>query len=118
MKSKFATAMTQGKLKDLPSEQVVFQCPLPTKDLYHFDATVKNKDGTQNPVDLKSFIPLGSTVMNSRYVYAQVVYTGKDTKMAMNQGSYQFKISSLQKDLNRWLIANIFTMFFLMIMMS
>jgi len=110
--------MTQSKLKDLPKEEVVYECPGPTKDLYHFDAHVKDKEGVQYPVDLRSFIPLGSTVMNSKYVYALIMYTGCDTKMAMNQGKYQFKISSLQKDLNWWLIMNISTMFTLMIIMS
>ena len=76
--------MTHGKLKDLAKEQISFECPAPNKDLYHFDAQIKQKGGTQNPVDLKSFIPLGSTVQNSMFVYAQVIYTCKDTKMAMN----------------------------------
>jgi len=31
--------------------------------------------------------------MNSGSVYAMVIYTGVETKLLLNQGRYQFKIS-------------------------
>lgn len=51
-------------------------------------------------------------------MYALVVYTGKDTKLSLNEGKYSLKISDLQKKLNSYLVINIGTMFLLMLIMS
>jgi hypothetical protein len=40
-------------------------------------------------------MPRGSYVKNSSGVVAMVAYTGIDTKLVLNQGEYQHKISTL-----------------------
>ena len=51
-------------------------------------------------------------------MYALVVYTGKDTKLVLNEGEYDFKISNLVKRLNIYLAINIATMLSLMLIFS
>jgi hypothetical protein len=45
--------------------------------------------------------------MNSREVFVMVLYTGKDTKLFLNQGEYKFKISKLSYMLNIFLVINL-----------
>jgi len=47
-----------------------------------------------------------------------VVYTGKDTKLVLNEGKYDFKISNLVKRLNYYLAFNIAVMLTLMLIFS
>lgn len=49
---------------------------------------------------LSNFIPRGALVCNCEML-AIVVYTGKDSKIIMNQGSYSYKYSSIEKKLNK-----------------
>ena len=42
-------------------------------------------------IDLKQFVPRGAHVRNSEHLYLLVLYTGNDTKLILNQGSYRFK---------------------------
>lgn len=78
-----------------------------------------NFKGLQNVVENKSidlslsqFIPRGTVVRNSGKIYMLVVYTGKDTKLLMNNGKYKFKKSSNEKVINIFLLWNVFVMLF------
>ena len=86
--------MTQGRLEDLlkenPAGERLFKLnyTAPCKDIYRFDAKfsqIKNRDETT--LDLKQFLPRGAVIKNSKEVYAMVIYTGRDTKLVMNQGN-------------------------------
>ena len=57
-------------------------------------------------------------VMNSDNVYALVVYTSTDTKLALNEGKYRSKISAYARILNIFLAINIAIMFTALILMS
>ena len=107
--------MTQKSLQE--NETVSFTCMEPHKDIYKFDASISKGD-TSEILDLKQFIPRGSIVMNSDNVYALVVYTSSDTKLALNEGKYRSKISEYARILNVILAINIMIMFVLLILMS
>lgn len=49
-------------------------------------------------------------IKNSDDVYAVILYTGVDTKLTQNQGKYQFKVSKLQRSINKYIIINIITL--------
>jgi magnesium-transporting ATPase (P-type) len=77
----------------------------PDPNLYHFDGAITILDSNKNVVDvlklgLSNFLPRGAIVCNSE-IYAVVVYTGKDSKIILNQGHYAYKTSSLEKKLNK-----------------
>jgi magnesium-transporting ATPase (P-type) len=61
-------------------------------------------------IDLTQFIPRGTIVRNSGKIYMIVVYTGRDTKIIMNNGKYKFKKSSNDKVINIFLAWNVFVM--------
>jgi magnesium-transporting ATPase (P-type) len=75
-------------------------------------------DGASDELDLKQFIPRGAMIKNSSEVTAMIVYTGTETKLAMNEGKYRSKISSFAKLLNIILAINIAIMFTMAILMS
>ena len=49
----------------------------------------------------KQFIPRGSFLKDSDYIYCIAVYTGDDTKLQQNIGKYQYKRSIIHSRLNR-----------------
>ena len=68
---------------------------------------IKGSTAESKALELKNFIPRGAVVKNSKDVYACIVYTGAETKLALNLGKYQFKISELQKNINKYVGVNI-----------
>jgi magnesium-transporting ATPase (P-type) len=75
-------------------------------------------DEQKADLDLKQFIPRGAIIKNSSDVFAMVVYTGTETKLALNEGKYRAKISSFAKKLNLVLVFNICMMLIMAIFMS
>jgi phospholipid-transporting ATPase len=67
---------------------------------------------------MKNFVPRGSVLKNSEDVYAMVLYTGSDTKLIMNEGKYQFKLSFLGRTMNKYMLINIVIMIFLVIIVT
>ncbi|MFN9898479.1 MAG: hypothetical protein ACK55Z_06725, partial [bacterium] len=53
----------------------------------------KDRQAPLIDLDLKQFVPRGAHVRNSEHLYLLVLYTGKDTKLILNQGKYRFKQS-------------------------
>ena len=89
----------------------------PCKDIYTFNG--KLQLGNQETVlDMEQFIPRGATIKNSKNVYALVIYTGRETKLVMNQGQYEFVISRLMYQLNIILLFNLIVMFIQFLLMS
>jgi len=56
-------------------------------------------------------------VMNCTML-AIVVYTGKDSKIILNQGNYSYKYSSIEKKLNKIFLAQIIQVFVLAIIFT
>ena len=57
------------------------------------------------------FIPRGSVIKNSGDCLVLVVYTGSETKLMQNLGSYKFKRSQVEKRVGTALIMNLILMF-------
>jgi phospholipid-translocating ATPase len=91
----------------------------PTKDIYQFVGILKNEsESKSNELDLKQFIPRGCILKNSTKTYAMVIYTGTDTKLALNQGKYISKISNISWQLNIYFAINIAVMLVMAAMMA
>jgi len=56
----------------------------PSADLYSFRGTLKVEGMDSQDLDLKQFLHRGAIVVNSEYIDAMVVYTGRETKIVMN----------------------------------
>lgn len=86
--------------------------------MFSIDSNFQNDDAEKITVmenkkidlELTQFIPRGTIVRNSGKIYMVVVYTGKDTKIIMNNGKYKFKKSSNDKVINIFLAWNVFVM--------
>eukprot|EP00347_Sterkiella_histriomuscorum_P009146 403342344 len=81
----------------------------PTKNLYEFNCLIRlnNSEKQISKLDLNQFIHSGSVLKNSGKVLALVLYTGKDTKIIMNQGKYIYKQSILERQHNIILMINL-----------
>jgi phospholipid-transporting ATPase len=86
----------------------------PIASLYQFKAYLKlvHEQGMPHmeELDLKQFVPRGSHVRNSGCLYMLVLYTGLETKLILNQGSYKFKMSHVDKTINYILLCNALVM--------
>ena len=58
-------------------------------------------------LDLKQFLHRGAQLKNSNYIDAIVLYTGAHTKLVLNQGKYEFKMSQLDRSINIITVFNI-----------
>ena len=59
-------------------------------------------------LDLKTFIPRGSVLKNTQYVFAIVVYIGNDTKTMKNTEPKILKISGIEKFTNNLILVILF----------
>lgn len=80
----------------------VVECEKPNENLHAFEGRV---NGTKpEPLGLLNLCPRGSVLRNTDWVYAIVVYTGKNTKIIKNLKQSVQKQSRLDRDLNRMVI--------------
>ena len=63
-------------------------------------------------------MPRGAHVRNSECLYLLVLYTGNDTKLVLNQGSYRFKQSHVDQMINKVLLVNIVLLLLLCVIMA
>jgi len=111
LKPKFAADSFQGKLTTVGSTPIEYMDN--DKNLYKFEGQLNG-----SKIEFKNFVPKGSMLVHSEEVYAIVLYTGTETKQVMNQGQYKFKISLLQKEINRFMIISFILIICIMIFMS
>ena len=107
MKPKLPVKKVHEHMELFFKQEVDFKvsCEGPDPNLYHFDGTISIIDKNKQVLDvlklgLSNFLPRGAIVCNAE-IYALVVYTGKDSKIILNQGHYSYKTSSLEKKLNK-----------------
>ena len=66
-------------------EKMKITASKPERDLYKFDGNIDLGDGKKNKeLKLVNFLHRGSILKNSVKIDAVVVYTGHDSKLAMN----------------------------------
>ncbi|KJE93765.1 ATPase [Capsaspora owczarzaki ATCC 30864] len=56
------------------------------------------------PLDISNLLHKGARLRNTEFVYGVAVYTGRDTKMVLNQQPVKHKFSSLERLMNKFLI--------------
>jgi magnesium-transporting ATPase (P-type) len=112
LKPKFSPESIQGKLLESGSTAIEYIDHV--KDIYNFSGKIGGNHG----LEYKHFVPRGSMLVHSEEVYAVVLYTGAETKQVMNQGMYKYKISLLQKEINRYMIISFILIICIMILMS
>jgi magnesium-transporting ATPase (P-type) len=84
---------------DLMKSEFVIQCEQPNSVIHQFNGTMKLNDG-EIFLDSSSLLLRGSSLRNTKWILAVVVYTGKETKIIMNSRGAPFKVSAIERTMN------------------
>eukprot|EP01147_Barroeca_monosierra_P001443 gene1443-4603_t len=93
--------------KDLVKGQIKAHCSKPDPHLYDFEGVLFHRTPTQDEVSeslgIKQILLKGARLKNTEYIYGISVYTGRDTKTALNQPKAKYKFSTVERRLNYFL---------------
>ncbi|KAL4656537.1 putative phospholipid-transporting ATPase IH isoform X1 [Arapaima gigas] len=84
------------------------ECEQPQPDLYKFVGRINiYQDGNEpiaRPLGSENVLLRGAALKNTQRIYAVAIYTGMETKMALNYQSKSQKRSAVEKSMNAFLI--------------
>ncbi|RLN88050.1 hypothetical protein BBJ28_00019083 [Nothophytophthora sp. Chile5] len=106
LKSREALRATLGFAFDQNAREKTkyfIKCEQPNQDLYRFAGNL-SVDSKLYSLSEKQFLMRGSTLMNTKWVWIVVVYTGHDTKIMKNARAAHHKLSHLEILTNRTVI--------------
>jgi len=84
---------------ELIKSEFVIQCEQPNSVIHQFNGTMKIND-REIFLDSSSLLLRGSSLRNTKWILAVVVYTGKETKIIMNSRGAPFKVSAIERTMN------------------
>lgn len=84
----------------LTSFKGVIKCEHPNNRLYNFDGTITFNNQTY-PLNVKQVLLRGAMLRNTKWVYAAVVFTGRDTKLVRNSSASPIKRSNVERVTNK-----------------
>ncbi|CDF38411.1 unnamed protein product [Chondrus crispus] len=87
----------------LPPVKGKIRAQRPSTSLHEFEASIELSGEGPVPLGLSSLLLRGSILRNTEYIYGIVVYTGFDTKVALNMRNHPSKMSSVERKLN-WVV--------------
>ncbi|XP_037135095.1 probable phospholipid-transporting ATPase IH isoform X1 [Syngnathus acus] len=93
--------------KEVDSIHATIECEQPQPDLYKFVGRINiymHNEPVARPLGSENLLLRGATLKNTEYIYAVVIYTGMETKMALNYQSKSQKRSAVEKSLNAYLV--------------
>eukprot|EP00696_Hemimastix_kukwesjijk_P015549 gnl/Hemi2/3764_TR1319_c0_g1_i1.p1 gnl/Hemi2/3764_TR1319_c0_g1~~gnl/Hemi2/3764_TR1319_c0_g1_i1.p1 ORF type:complete len:886 (-),score=289.13 gnl/Hemi2/3764_TR1319_c0_g1_i1:298-2955(-) len=94
----------------------VLECDVPNVELYKFDGTFKFADGSlRGTCSADSLLLRGANLRKTQWVIGLVVFTGKESKIIMNMMPGRNKMSSVEYQLNRFVLSIFFFMTFMCI---
>lgn len=82
------------------------ECEDPTYDIYRFVGKMvvyNEKDGehVEKPLSHINFLPRGAKISQPDIVYGIAIFTGKDTKLALNQQKKRRKVTCVERKMNK-----------------
>ncbi|PXF46192.1 Phospholipid-transporting ATPase IA [Gracilariopsis chorda] len=86
----------------------------PATALYDFDASILLSGHEPAPLSASNLLLRGSILRNTSYVYGLAVYTGFDTKVALNMRNPPSKMGNVEKKLN-WIVLILFVILAILI---
>uniref|UniRef100_A0A672ZTV6 Phospholipid-transporting ATPase n=1 Tax=Sphaeramia orbicularis TaxID=375764 RepID=A0A672ZTV6_9TELE len=87
--------------KEVDSIHATIECEQPQPDLYK---SVQHLLYVFRPLGSENLLLRGATLKNTEYIYAVAIYTGMETKMALNYQSKSQKRSAVEKSMNAYLV--------------
>ncbi|EGG24874.1 P-type ATPase [Cavenderia fasciculata] len=92
-------------LDNLNQFSALLEYEAPSQNLSKFDGRITmGLSGETLPLSCEQLLIRGTQLMNTKYIYGVVVYTGHDTKYMLNTMSTPSKRSKLEREMNRILI--------------
>ncbi|XP_064615667.1 phospholipid-transporting ATPase IF-like [Liolophura sinensis] len=94
-------------VEELDTLNAVIECEQPIADLYSFKGRIKINSGGETVVRSlgpENVLLRGARLKNTPYVYGCAIYTGQETKMALNSEFKKTKISRVERSMNIFLI--------------
>ncbi|XP_042236213.1 LOW QUALITY PROTEIN: phospholipid-transporting ATPase IF-like [Homarus americanus] len=93
---------------DLWKMRAVIECQLPHANLYDFKGKMEVYRGSGLPttasLNTDNLLPRGARLKNTSTVYGVAIYTGEETKMALNSKMTSNKFSTVEKSMNNFLV--------------
>ncbi|XP_033957286.1 phospholipid-transporting ATPase IH isoform X1 [Pseudochaenichthys georgianus] len=93
--------------KEVDSIQATIECEQPQPDLYKFVGRINiymDNEPVARPLGAENLLLRGATLKNTEHIYAVAIYTGMETKMALNYQSKTQKRSAVEKSMNAYLV--------------
>ncbi|KAF3857183.1 hypothetical protein F7725_009042 [Dissostichus mawsoni] len=93
--------------EEVDSIQATIECEQPQPDLYKFVGRINiymDNEPVARPLGAENLLLRGATLKNTEYIYAVAIYTGMETKMALNYQSKTQKRSAVEKSMNAYLV--------------
>ncbi|KAG8452118.1 hypothetical protein GDO86_004058 [Hymenochirus boettgeri] len=88
--------------------QATIECEQPQPDLYKFVGRIniyhENEEPIARPLGSENLLLRGATLKNTEKIFGVAIYTGMETKMALNYQSKSQKRSAVEKSMNAFLI--------------
>ncbi|KAM4860112.1 phospholipid-transporting ATPase IH isoform 4-T4 [Thomomys bottae] len=109
-KTHFAVPDTKGfhTEEDIDRLHATIECEQPQPDLYKFVGRINVYNEQQEPVvrplGSENLLLRGATLKNTEKIFGVAIYTGMETKMALNYQSKSQKRSAVEKSMNAFLI--------------
>ncbi|MBV96819.1 putative phospholipid-transporting ATPase IH, partial [Eschrichtius robustus] len=109
-KTHYAVQDTKGfhTEEDIDSLHATIECEQPQPDLYRFVGRINVysdlNDPVVRPLGSENLLLRGATLKNTEKIFGVAIYTGMETKMALNYQSKSQKRSAVEKSMNVFLI--------------
>jgi phospholipid-transporting ATPase len=79
-------------------------CEKPRFELEILNAKILIDQEPEETVSIKNILLRGSILKNTEWIYGIILYTGKHTKLSLNAKKPKFKLSLLDKKLNKFMV--------------
>lgn len=103
-----------SQLRDI---QGIVRTQPPVPALYEFEASATLHHQDPVPLDASNLLLRDSILRNTDYIYGLAVYTGFDTKVALNMRNPPSKMGSVEKTLN-WVVFMLFSVLAVFVILS
>ncbi|GAM24475.1 hypothetical protein SAMD00019534_076500 [Acytostelium subglobosum LB1] len=88
--------------------KLLVECEQPSHILHKFDGRISMNSNEPLPLNAEQLLIRGTQLMNTKWVYGIVAYTGHETKYMLNTMATPTKKSKLEREMNRILLMVLF----------
>lgn len=110
LKSRQALVQIKQEMQksNIPIDQLKLRiwCEKPNAQIYQFHGDIKldTPEMEECKLTLQQFVPRGSELSNTDWILGVAVYCGKDTKLMKSMGKNKYKMSHIERVLNKVVI--------------